>query len=700
MNAIGTSLARIDGPAKVTGRAPYAYEHSVAAPAFLYPITSTIARGSIVDIDSTAAERSDGVLAVLTPWNAPRLEDTSDGEYRLLQGLEVAFRGQPIGAVIAETPEQARHAQTLVRVEYDVRTHDSTFRTDAAGMYLPESANGGYETSTEEGDPDTAFARARADGVIVDGWYTTPEEHNNPMEPHTTVALWAEDAQELTLYDSTQGPHGVADTLGPILGLSPEQIRVIAPHVGGGFGSKGAPHAHDVLAALAAMTLPGRAVKFPVTRQQMFVFVGYRPPTASHIRIAANRDGGITALVHDAYSQSSHTKEFVEQTAVPSRSMYTAPHRRTSHRAVALDVPVPYWMRAPGEAPGMYAGEVAMDELADACGIDPIELRVRNDPPVDPESGKPWGSRRLIDCLREGAHRFGWETRPWPAGSRREGNALVGFGVASATYPHMINPGSKATIRLREDGRLGVQIGAVDIGTGTWTTLTLIAADALGCDPERIALEIGDTALPYGTVAGGSSGTSSWGWAILTAAREFRAKFGDDPLPGAEVTAESDTEPDDDYRINSYGAHFVEARVDIHTGEITVPRMLGVFSIGRVVNPRTVRSQLLGGMTFGISMALFEESVRDGRFGHVVTQDLATYHFPTNADVRDIDAIWLDDVDERATPMGSRGAGEIGNVGSAAAVVNAVCNATGTRVRELPIHADDLLPHLPNIRET
>lgn len=698
MNAIGSSLPRIDGPAKVTGRAPYAYEHSVVAPVFLHAVTSTIARGSIVDIDTTAAEMSDGVLAVLTPWNAPRLTDTSDGEYCVLQDLTVGFRGQPIGAVIAETPEQARHAQSLVRVQYDVHTHDTTFRTDAAGMYLPDSANGGYDTTTEAGDPDGAFAEARTDGVTVDGWYTTPEEHNNPMEPHTTIALWDEAEQSLTLYDSTQGPHGVADTLAPVLGLSPEQIRVIAPHVGGGFGSKGAPHAHNVIAAMAAMTLPGRAVKFPVTRQQMFVFVGYRPPTASHIRIAANHDGGITALVHDAYSQSSHTKEFVEQTAVPSRSMYSAPHRRTSHRAVALDVPVPYWMRAPGEAPGMYAGEVAMDELAEACGIDPIELRVRNDPPVDPESGKPWASRRLVECLREGARRFGWGARR-PAGSRREGDALVGFGVASAAYPHMINAGSKASIRLREDGRLGVQIDAVDIGTGTWTTLTLIAADALGCLPEQIALEIGDTALPYGTVAGGSSGTSSWGSAILAAAHKFRAEFGDDPLPGAEVTAESDTEPDENYRIHSYGAHFIEARVDVHTGEITVPRMLGVFSIGRVVNPRTVRSQLLGGMTFGISMALHEESVRDGRFGHVVTQDLATYHFPTNADIRDMEAIWLDDIDERATPMGSRGAGEIGNVGSAAAVVNAVCNATGIRVRELPIRADDLLPHLPDIRE-
>lgn len=696
MSAIGTSLGRIDGPEKVTGTAPYAYEHDVAEPVYLHAITATIPSGTITRMDTTDAEAVDGVLAVLTPWNAPRLADTSDGEYSILQGPTVAFRGQIIGGVVAETAEVARHAQSLVRVEYDVRPHDATFRIDGPDVYVPEVANGGSDAVSTDGNPEAVLAQARArGGPVVDSWYSSPEEHNNPMEPHTTIACWDPAENALTLHDSTQGPHGVASTLAPVLGLEPDRIRVIAPHVGGGFGSKGAPHAHNVLAALAARALPGRSVKFAVTRQQMFVFTGYRPAIASHVRLAADAEGRITALVHDAYSQSSRVKEYVEQTAVGSRSMYAAEHRSTSHRAVPLDVPVPYWMRAPGECPGMFAGEVAMDELAEACGLDPIELRVRNDPPTDPESGKPWASRRLVDCLREGARRFGWDARARTPGTRRVGNALVGLGVASAAYPHMINPGSQATVTLRDDGRYGVQIDAVDIGTGTWTTLTLIAADALGCPPERVVLEIGDNALPSASVAGGSSGTSSWGAAVLAAVDAFRQRYGHEPAVGASVTAGSDAEPDEDYQPYSFGAHFVEARVDVDTGEITVPRMLGVFSIGRVINPRTVRSQFIGGMTFGISMALQEESVRDPRFGHVVTQDFATYHIPVHADVQDVDAVWLDDVDTRATPMGSRGAGEIGNVGSAAAVVNAIYNATGVRVRDLPVRGDALLSGLP-----
>jgi xanthine dehydrogenase YagR molybdenum-binding subunit len=487
----------------------------------------------------------------------------------------------------------------------------------------------------------------------------------------------------------------VVAELAPVFGLTPAQIRVIAPNVGGGFGSKGAPHAHDVLAGLAAQALPGRHIKFAVTRQQMFVYVGYRSPTASHIRLAADRDGRLSALVHDAHSQSSVVKEFAEQSAVPSRSMYASPNRRTSHRVVPLDVPVPFWMRAPGEAPGMFAGEVAMDELAGAVHLDPIELRRRNEPDRDPESGKPWSSRRLLDCLDEGARRFGWADRDPRPGQRREGKWLIGTGVASSAYPHMLIPGTEVAIRY-SSGRYVVRTGAADLGTGTWTTLTLIAADALGCSMEAVTVEIGDSRLPFASVAGGSSGTSSWGSAIIQAAKRFRAEHGDEPVDGAEVSASAAENPElENYTHSSYGAHFVEARVDVDTGEIRIPRMLGVFSIGRVINPRTVRSQLIGGMTFGISMALHEESVRDPRFGHVVTQDLASYHIPAHADIADVDAAWLDDADERATPMGSRGAGEIGIVGSAAAVVNAIHHATGARIRDLPVTLDNLLPALP-----
>ncbi|MFD6895556.1 xanthine dehydrogenase family protein molybdopterin-binding subunit [Rhodococcus sp. NPDC060086] len=689
--AIGMSTARVDGPRKVTGTAPYAYEHRVADPAYLVPATATIARGRVRAVDTVAALAVPGVLEVLTPFDAPRLTAEAEGEYVVLQSPDVAYRGQMVAAVIAETPEVARQACDLLTIDYDQQPHDVGFRHDHPSMYAPVKANGGYPADSERGEVDAAVAAA---DVLVDEWYSTPEEHNNPLEPHTVVALWEHD--ELTLYDSTQHPHGVVEALAPVLGIDPSKIRVICPYIGGGFGSKGAPHAHDVLAAMAARALPGRAVKFAVSRQDMFGYVGYRAPTASHVRIAADRNGTITGLIHEAYTQSSHVSEFVEQAAVSSRNLYRVPNLRSTHRVVALDVPAPFWMRAPGEAPGMYAGEVAMDELAEACGIDPIELRIRNEPDVDPESGKPWSSRKLVECLREGARRFGWDAHDRTPGLRRHGRWLIGTGVAVATYPHMVNPGSEATIRHEGAGRFAVQIGAADLGTGAWTALTLIAADALGCGVDDVRVEIGDSALPTATVAGGSSGTSSWGTAIVAAAVEFRKRFGDAPEAGAEVSAAAGENRElEHFRAQSYGAHFAEVRVDSDTGEIRVPRMLGIFSVGRVINPRTARSQFIGGMCFGISMALFEESIRDGRFGHVVNHDLAEYHVPTHADIGNVDAGWLDEEDLRATPTGSRGVGEIGTVGSAAAVVNALWHATGVRVRDLPVRLEDVSGALP-----
>ncbi|ASR02599.1 xanthine dehydrogenase family protein molybdopterin-binding subunit [Gordonia rubripertincta] len=701
MSVVGSSPfpighARIDGVEKVRGTAPYAYEHLTDA-TYLWPITATVARGRVTAMDTAAAESTEGVVTVLTIDNAPRLADTSDGDLTILQTPEVAYRGQLIGAVVAESPEIAREAAASVVVTYDGAPHDTEFRADHPNRYRPEKVNGGFEPTSESGEPDRILDDPQAGTVMVDEWYSTPEEHNNPMEPHTVVATWASAEELLTLYDSTQSTQGVVSALAPVLGLEPAQIRVIAPHVGGGFGSKGSPHSHDVLAAMAAMRVPGRAVKFAVTRQHMFAYVGHRAPTRSRLRIAADGDGNITALIHEAHTHSAHAKEFAEQAAVSSRMMYTAPNRRTDHHVVPLDVPPPFWFRAPGEAPGMFAGEVAMDELAHAVGLDPIELRLRNEPADDPESGKPWSSRLLVRCLRDGAKRFGWDRRRAEPGTTRDGRQLVGYGVAASTYPHMVNPGNEASIAYR-NGRYAVRIAATDIGTGAWTALTLIAAEALGIEPEQVDLQIGDSSLPSGSVAGGSSGTSSWGSAIVTAAQRFRTRFGDDPADGAELSAKTDENPDlKKFRIASFGAHFVEVRVDADTGEIRIPRMLGVFSIGRAINPRTVRSQLIGGMTFGISMALHEESVRDPRFGHVVTQDLAEYHVPVHADIADVDAVWLDDPDEHATPMGSRGAGELGIVGSAAAVVNAVYNATGVRVRDLPVHLDDLLEGLPDL---
>lgn len=685
--AIGTPLARLDGHVKVTGTAPYAFDHPVREPLYLYAVQAAIARGRVAAIDTAAAEALAGVVAVITHKNAPRLASDDNKELWVLQSDEVHFRGQFIAAVVAASPETARQAADLVQVTHAGQAHDVELRPDRHDLYAPEKVNPDLPTDTDDGDVDAALASAE---VVVDATYTTPMEHNNPMEPHTTVAIWADG--ELTLYDSTQGVHSIRSSLAPVFGLDPQRIRVIAPYVGGGFGSKGEAHAHVALAGLAAQAVPGRPVKFALTRQQMFSLVGYRTPTIQRIRLGADRQGHLTAIVHEVVEQTAKIKEFAEQSAVPTRIMYASRNRRTTHRLAALDVPVPSWMRAPGETPGMFAGEVAMDELAIACGLDPIELRIRNEPDIDPESGKPWSGRNLIGCLREGARRFGWERRDPSPGTRRRDGWLCGIGVASSTYPGFSIPGSRATIRYGEDQRYVVRIGAADIGTGTWTALSQIAADALGCPVEAIRLEIGDTALPMASVEGGSSGITSWGSTIVAAARALRAQHGANPADGAEIGADMPENPDaESFAIHSFGAQFAEVQVNSDTGEIRVPRMLGVFSVGRIINPRTARSQFIGGMTMGLSMALHEASVMDPRFGHVVNHDFAGYHIATNADVGELDVIWLDESDPHSNPMGSRGIGEIGIVGAAAAIANAAYNATGIRIRDLPLTADKFL---------
>lgn len=697
VRSVGTSPQRVDGPAKVTGRAPYAWEHTLPGPVFVHPLQASIARGRVVVMDTGQAEALDGVLAVLTPDNAPRLADTGDAELAVLQSHEVAFRGQFIGAVVAETQEVARQAAQLIAVEYEQQPHDTELSTERTDLYRPETVTPGDPPDSEDGDVDAALAAAP---VTVDVTYTTPMEHNNPMEPHTSVAVWEEDPDaepRLTLYDSTQGAHLVRQILAPLVGLPPERVRVVSPHVGGGFGSKGMPHAHNVLAVMAAMRCGGRPVKLALTRQQMFSLTGHRTPTIQRVRLGADTRGRLTALCHDVVEQTARIKEFAEQAGVHARMMYAADNRRTSHRLAALDTPVPSWMRAPGEAPGMAVSEAAMDELAIACGLDPIELRVRNEPETDPETGRPWSGRHLVQCLRTGADRFGWDRRT-EAGTRREGDWLVGLGVASSTYPAFVMPGTAAEIERRADGTgspdgFAVRIGAADLGTGTWTALTQIAADALNCSFDEVHLEIGDTDLPPASVAGASSGMSTWGTTVVAASRAFREEHGENPAPGARTRASTPSDPDlANYAAHSFGAQFAEVRVHSGTGEIRVPRMLGVFAAGRIINPRTARSQLIGGMIMGMSMALFEESVFDHGTGHVINHDFAQYHIPTCADVQDIDAIWLDEPDLHANPMGSKGIGEIGIVGSPAAIVNAVHNATGIRVRDLPVTPDKLLP--------
>ena len=690
--AIGEAMVRRDAELKVRGAATYAYEAPAQHPAYAQIVQSTVARGRVIGVDTSAAGQVEGVLAILTSENAERLASTDDRELAVLQSAEVAFRGQPVGLVVAETSEAARRAADLMRLSYDEQPHDVELRADRNDLYKPEKVNPAHQTDTAVGDVAAAMAAAP---VTLDHTYTTAMYHNNPLEPHATTALWAPGTDvPLTLWDSTQGVHPARSALAKVFALEKPQVRVVCPFVGGGFGSKGTPHAHAVLAAMAARAAPGRPVKLALTRQQMFFLAGYRTPTIQRMQLAADQDGRLTAIAIDVTEQTSRIKEFAEQTALPTRMMYAAPNRRTTHRLAALDVPVPSWMRAPGECPGMFGPEVALDELAGKLGIDPIELRIRNEPAAEPESGKPWSSRHLVECLREGAQRFGWHDRDPRPGAWRQGDWLIGTGVAAAVYPTMRMTQSCATVRF-EEGRYVAEIGAADLGTGAWTVLPQIAADALGVPVEDVDVRIGDTRYPVASVAGGSSGTNTWGSAIVVAARAFRDKFGGSPQNGDEVTGDvSQAAKDNEHAAYAFGAQFAEARVHADTAEIRVPRLLGVFAAGRIINPRTARSQFIGGMTMGLSMALHETSIMDPRLGEVVNHDLAEYHIAANADVATVEAYWLDEHDPHVNLMGSKGIGEIGIVGTAAAVANAVHHATGIRVRDLPVTLDKLLPAL------
>ena len=690
--AIGTPVDRIEGREKVTGQAKYAYEYHEDQVSYAVIIASTIAKGAVRGVDAAAALELPGVLAVVWHGNAPKLHEVSDGELEVLQSDHVSYRGQIVGAVIADSYETARQAERLVRLDYAPEPHDVLLSADHPGLYTPEKVNPNYPAVTTDGDFDAAFAAAE---VQLDQTYETPAEHNNPMEPHATLAVWEE--RQITLYDSNQGSTTVKNTVARAFGLDPAQVRVISPHVGGGFGSKGTPRPHVILAVMCSQAVR-RPVKLAVTRQQMFDVTGYRTPTIQRMRLGADRDGRLAAICHDVIVQSSTVREFAEQAALPSRMMYAAPNRRTTHRLARLDLPTPSWMRAPGETPGMYALESAMDELAIGCGLDPIELRARNDPDVDPESGNRFSSRNLVACLRDGAERFGWSARdPTPA-IRREGRRLVGTGVAASTYPARRQP-SSARARSDGDGHYTVYIAAADIGTGARTALTQIAADTLEVGVESVQVLIGDSSFPEAFLAGGSMGNASWGSAVVKACRELRAAI-EREGGGGPVEVEADTKEEvaaaqkEPLARHGFGAQFIEARVDVDTGEVQIARALGVFATGRIINPKTARSQFIGGMTMGIGMALHEESVLDLEFGDYLNHDLAQYHVPANADIEEIDAVWLDEDDPHVNPMGAKGIGEIGIVGTAAAVTAAVYHATGIRVRDLPVRPDKLVGRL------
>ncbi|MFJ8582052.1 xanthine dehydrogenase family protein molybdopterin-binding subunit [Micromonospora sp. NPDC093277] len=694
---VGVAHPRLEGRDKVTGAARYAVEFPADDVAYGWAVPASAARGRITRIDPAPALAVPGVLDVLHHGHAPRLVPGVDATLFLLQDPAVHYRGELIAVVVAETLEAAREGARLVRVDYDTEPHSTVLTEHHPGLYRPDKVNPGYPADTADGDFDAGFAAAQ---IRVDATYRTPAYHNNPMEPHAATAHWQDG--RLLVHDSNQGSTPVQTTLAGLFGLAPEAVRVITEHVGGGFGSKGAAKAPVVLAALAARQV-GRPVRLALTRQQLFGPIGYRTPTIQRIRLGADPDGTITAVCHDAISQTSTIHEFAEQTAVYTRSMYAGCHRRTTHRVVRLDVPTPFWMRAPGECPGAYALESAMDELATACGVDPVELRIRNDPAVDPEQGQPFSSRNLVACLREGARRFGWADRDLTPGVRRDGRWLVGTGVAGASYPAR-SRAAAAAATAAPNGTFEVRINATDIGTGARTALWQVAVDALAVPADLVAIRIGDSALPAAGVAGGSMGTASWSWAVIRACEALRERIWNSPggrVPAEGLTVEVSTADEIGAQPArpryAYGAHFVEVRVDVDTGEIRVSRMLGVFAAGLIVNPTTARSQFIGGMTMGLSMALHEEGLLDERYGDWVNHDLATYHVSACADVERIEAYWLPEEDAELNPAGVKGIGEIGIVGSAAAVTNAVHHATGVRIRDLPVRADKLL-HVPATR--
>jgi len=730
---VGRPLDRVDGVLKVTGRASYAPETPVANAARALIATSAVSAGRLADIDTREAEQAPGVLAVLTHKNAPKLKgaDSHSQGDRVLQVLQddsIVYNDQPIAVVVADTLEHAQHALELVRPRYEPRAINVVMEQEKSAPVKPEKTARG-PTDTDHGDFDAGWGSA---AVRVDATYTTPTENHNPMEPHGTVAVW-QGPDHVTVYDSTQGVFNVRKRLAKLFDLPPENVRVISLFIGGGFGCKGSPWSHVALAVMAAKVV-GRPVRLTVTRHQMFSLVGHRPITRQRLMLGADHHGKLLAVRHDVESATSRFDEFVEPSASQTRMLYACANIRTSHRLRRLDIPTPTFMRAPGESSGTFALESAMDELAYAAGVDPLGLRLRNHADHDPDSGHPFSSKSLRQCYQAGADKFGWARRKPGVGSMRDGRLLVGWGMATATYPAGQSE-AKASVRVRADGTAVVQTGSQDIGTGTYTILAQVAADALGLPVDRVRVEIGDTKLPEAPLSAGSRTASSVSPAVKGAADQARAAVialavGDrrSPLYGLsvdqitvaggelrgksgaghretyaavlgraqrdEVVGQYDSreKPDrKDYAIHSFGAQFAEVTVDPDLGQVRVRRFVGAFATGKVLNAKTGRSQLMGGIVWGIGMALLERTERDARSGRVVTRDLADYHVPVNLDVPPIEIIMIDEADAHVNDVGAKGMGEIGNTGSHAAIANAVYHATGRRIRDLPITPDKLL---------
>ena len=739
MSITGAPINRVDAWAKVSGAAHYSAEHPVDGVVHAVLVMSTIPSGRVLHIDDSAAREVPGVLLVMTHENALRLpQKTRDGKLQppigrrltLLQEDEVYYNNQPIAVVVADTFERAREAGARLRIDYERKPAVLDFEQAKQFVHPPEKVLT-EETDTRRGDLHAGLLTGSAK---IDVTYTTPIENHNPLETHATIAHW--DGDRLTLYDSTQYMKGVQRIVASIFDMPSENVTAICPYVGGGFGSKGSVWSHVVLAAMAAKQL-GRPVKLSLDRNQMFGPVGTRPITEQRMRMAALPDGRMTASGHDTIAYTSMIEDWIEPCGLVTRMMYESPNQETSHRLARMNLGTPTFMRAPGEATGSYAQECAIDELAYELHMDPLALRLKNYTERDPGKNLPFSSKSLRQCYDIGAERFGWRERNPQPRSMRRGDKLVGWGMATASYPTNRSP-AECAATLTPDGTALFRSGTQDLGTGTYTVMTQVAADALGVPVEHVRFELGNSHMPEAPVSGGSTTVASVAPAVQAAGKALRLKllgiaaadkrsplFGAtadqvgvdattdggelyllaDPAKrepmqaiaarhGAPVEATAKAEPGDEkrkYSMHAFGAVFVEVTVDEDLGEIRVPRVVGVYGVGKLMNEKTGYSQLMGGIVWGISLALFEETLIDKREGRAVNGNLAEYHVPTNADIQAIDVQIVDEDDPHVNPLGAKGIGEIGITGVGAAIANAVFHATGRRVRDLPITLDKLL---------
>ncbi|HXI14156.1 MAG TPA: xanthine dehydrogenase family protein molybdopterin-binding subunit [Thermoanaerobaculia bacterium] len=728
---VGKGVDRVDGRAKVTGTARFAAENNEKEMLYAVLVPSSIARGTIKSIDTATAKKMPGVVEVMTHLNVPKMEKArtfvtggAAGENRMpLSGTEIHYAGQHIALVAATTFEQATAAAMRLGVTYVTRTPRASMdkhRGDAVpkGMFGPPEA--------KRGDAPAAFA---ASEVKVDEIYRTPIEHHNMLEPHAIVARW--DGDQLTVHDASQYISGAQKDLAGAFSIPLENVRVLSPYVGGGFGCKGNVWPHVFLAAAAAKMLK-RPVKLSLTRKQLFTSNGHRPETEQRVALGAGRDGKLTSIIHESISNTSTFDTFVEPCTIATQMMYATPNLHSVTKVVGVNLGTPTFMRAPGETPGMYALESALDELAYKLNLDPVQLRLINHADSDPGKNKPWSSKSLKECYQQAGDRFGWSKRKAEPRSMRDGTMLLGWGMASATYP-TYQQAASAKVTLFADGGVLVQSGAQEMGMGTATVQAQLAAELLGLPLERVRFRLGDTRLPKAPVAGGSMQTASVGSAVHGAALALLKKLTDlaiadsaSPLKGVASTevisgdgrlfvksdrnrgesfsailgrhylpsieAQFDAKPGDEkYSAHAFGAHFVEVAVDPDIPRVQVRRVVSAFAAGRILNAKTARSQYLGGIVQGLGMALFEETHVDENLGRFTNANFAEYLVPVNADILSIEPILVEEVDLHANPIGVKGIGEIGIVGVAAAVANAVYHATGKRVRDLPITIEKLL---------